>query len=492
MRSLMLMAALALLAPRSAFGMDLQTVVDAPENTWITIPGTALSDAPVVADPNQYPFLMRAGPVYNITDFGGAVWDPIRNRLLILGGGHNSYDGNELYGFEIATMSWTRLTDPSPPNLCGDPNADGTPNARHTFNGFAYVDHADKVFMMGGAMACEAGACGSGVTWLFEPGANQWANMNPSGSTPVTTCGNAAAYDPIGKKVWWLDGNMTAANGLWSYDVDTNQWEKHNEDLYSDVTLVVDTKRRLLIGIGNGEVIAYDIGNGDYTAQVWDTTGGDAFIANGSPGVDYDPTTDRIVGFSGGELVYGDSGTGGAVFALDLDTKAWSTYQPRGTPNTAGAVSIYGLWRYIAGVNAFILMPHASEPMSFYKFSVGGEVPPPAPPPDDPPSTSGTGGTPGAAGAGGALANADGEAGGCGCRLAATNPAPAWIAFALLGLTILRGARRARSRMTGDAELQWQAPASRARNRQRQRRRGRRRRACCAPARRRMRSSRGW
>ena len=47
-----------------------------------------------------------------ITAWTGAAFDKRRQRLLVSGGGHNDYGGNEVYAFSLMDLKWLRLTDP--------------------------------------------------------------------------------------------------------------------------------------------------------------------------------------------------------------------------------------------------------------------------------------------------------------------------------------------------------------------------------------------
>ncbi|MDW3094092.1 MAG: hypothetical protein R8G33_00295 [Gammaproteobacteria bacterium] len=325
-----------------------------PANSWLEVPNTQLAD--VGADAEKYADLQGYIGIDGVTAYSGGVFDNKRNRLVIWGGGHWDYMGNEVYAFDVDTLSWERLTDPSDPNYCEETNSDGTPNSRHTYNGIAYIDHADRMFGSGGALACRAGGCGARKTWVFDFDLKQWTDMNPK-ITPETDCENLSAYDPESKKVWWFD-----LEGLWSYDYDKNSWTKHNEDFISRRTAVVDTKRGLLIAIGEGEVVAYDIRNRNFTQKVWSTKGADELVEQWSPGVAYDPVTDRIVSWSGGDSIY----------TLNIDTKVWTEHQAKGGPNLDALNSVYGIWRYVSSLNAFIIMPGTLKNVYFYKLPESG------------------------------------------------------------------------------------------------------------------------
>ena len=332
-------------------GADLTHVVSTmPANSWLEIPNSRLDS--VGANPNKYPDLQGYMGVHGITAYSGGVYDSKRDRLVIWGGGHADYRGNEIYVFDVGTLQWERLTEPSEASLCQQVNSDGTPNSRHTYNGIAYIEHADQFFGSGGALACNPGGCGADKTWTFDFDSKQWKDMKPK-LKPRTDCENVSAYDPESKKVWWFD-----VPGLWSYNYDNNKWRQHNEDYISRRTAAVDTKRGLLLVVGQEQVVAYNIRDGDYTQRVWNTVGAESLIKKWSPGLAYDPVADRMVGWAGG-----------SVFSLDMDTKIWTEHKASGGPNVDSLNDVYGLWRYIPSLNAFIVMSGAQKNVYFYKLA---------------------------------------------------------------------------------------------------------------------------
>lgn len=321
-----------------------------PANSWLEIPNTKLES--VAADAEKYPDIQAYMGIHGITAYSGGVYDTKRKRLVVWGGGHADYQGNEIYAFDVEKLVWERLNNPSNANYCQQVNSDGTPNSRHTYNGITYIEHVDRLFASGGSLACDGGGCGADITWTFDFNSLQWADMKPP-NTPQTNCENLSAYDPLSKKVWWFD-----APGLWSYDYDKNKWKQHNNDDVSRRTAVVDTKRGLLIVVGQGEVVAYNVAARDYKQRVWATVGADEFIENWSPGLAYDPVTDRIVGWAGK-----------SVYALNIDTKQWTEHDATGAPSIEALNSIYGLWRYVPSLNVFIAMTGANKNIFFYKFT---------------------------------------------------------------------------------------------------------------------------
>jgi hypothetical protein len=325
-------------------------------NKWIAFPSTQLLR--VTPDLGIYTGIGGASGVYAIMDaWSSGVFDTKRNRLVVWGGGHNDYWGNEVYAFDVDSLQWIRLTDPCPnPNLCGQVNPDGSANVRHTYGGLNYLTKSDRFWACGGCPACPGGGCGLNDTWTFNFTSLKWQNMSPSGSNPRTYCEDNSAYDSLTNKVYYFDGN----GGFYSYDCSANTWSQINNDTRYNYSCVVDPKRKLLFSIGHGDVSVYDIGKSNFTAQHWTTTGGDAFIAKGAVGLDYDPVLDQIVGWHGG-----------SVYALNPDTKVWTPYTAPNAP-TPSPQGTYGRWRYVPKYNVYISANNVGVNTYFYKLTAGG------------------------------------------------------------------------------------------------------------------------
>ena len=342
--------------------VTMQTVRDMAPNTWLQVPNshleTVFPDYQWTWDNGVYGV---TGPGSVIGAWGGGAYDTKRDRLILWGGGHNNYRGNEIYLFDVATLKWIRYTDPTPhPVDCGQVNSDGTPNSRHTYGGLEYITHADRFFASGGALNCNSGGCGADKTWTFDFDAKQWTDRLPTGTKPPTACEDACAYDPNSKRLYWSDNNYAGnGRGVYSYDFDTNVWTRHNGTGHYAQTAVVDPKRKLLFFIGAGIVHVYDIGNNNYADQSWTTTGGSSVVGANDPGLAYDPVLDRVVAWNGG-----------SVYALNPDTKAWTAYNAANAP-TPASVGTYGRWRYVPSVNAFINVNDHQQNVYFYKLTAG-------------------------------------------------------------------------------------------------------------------------
>jgi hypothetical protein len=275
---------------------------------------------------------------------GGAV-DTTRGRLLVWGGGHNDYDGNEMYALDVGSMSIQRVVEQSSVSdraSCTSALPDGTPAARHTYDGLAYIAHADRFFATGGALSY----CGDGdpATWTYDFGAKKWTmNIAKSPTLQPSSYGFMAEYDPATKLVFLNDTNKFLA-----YNFDTNSYTTLATNLGLDYHLMgtIDTKRRkfVIAGWSNG-VKVIDLSTYQMTTMA--TTNTPSLVNANSPGLAYDPVADRIVAWSGGSNVY----------ALNMDTGAWTQVATNAGPTAAAPPQgTFGRWGYIPQYRVFALI----------------------------------------------------------------------------------------------------------------------------------------
>ena len=101
-----------------------QDITDLPPGHWCEVSNSRAINvekkANEFADWNgsssaQYnSFQGNAGFAGIMKKWSGAAFDSLRDRLLIVGGGHKGYGGNEIVAFSLNNLSWERITDPTP------------------------------------------------------------------------------------------------------------------------------------------------------------------------------------------------------------------------------------------------------------------------------------------------------------------------------------------------------------------------------------------
>jgi hypothetical protein len=363
-------------SPSPPFTAQEQMLVDLPADSWFAIPDSELG-----------PHCPEPGACGNVIEaWSGGTFDPVHRQMLIFGGGHGDYFGNEVYAFRLANLSWQRLTEPSPEALKNaDPLPDGKPASRHTYDGISYVAHADRMFVHGGSRWQDGS--GTNVSWSFDPVARAWENRLPAEDPPFTNCcDEASAYDPVTKRVYFHLTKLLAA-----YDWEQNTWVKLQDygeppywpryEVWGDKRAALDSKRSLLWVLGAKLVMVYDIASGSHVTDEWITTGGASFsnaddvgshneqiittgggevIRDNAPGVDYDVAADALVAW-----------VGGAPWILDLSTKVWSRSSAAGGPAQPSDRGTYGRFRYVERLNVFLLVNAIDQNVYVYKHRAG-------------------------------------------------------------------------------------------------------------------------
>jgi hypothetical protein len=335
------------------FSQGNQTIINLPANSWYKAPNSKMR-----------PFCPATASGYGcgciMTAWNGGAYNPVGRELIVFGGGHNDYDGNEVYAFSVDSLKWRRVTNPSyPSNRCNNVNSDNTPVSRHSYSGLGFITHANRFFALGGALDCAGGGCGANETWTFSVTAKQWYRMQPSGTTPSTGCGDNCCYDPASQKLYFHTGS-----GLHAYNFTANSWALANGDNNSYYrTTCVDTKRRLIVEIGGGSINTFNLAVPALTRAVLTTTGANTIINSSQLGMDYDAASDKIVAYSAGR-----------VYVLDMDTKVWTMNQPSGGPLNNTVNGTWGRWRYAPDVNAFVLAVDVDSSVYFYKLTAGSGI----------------------------------------------------------------------------------------------------------------------
>ena len=311
---------------------------------WYQIPNTQLQS---VCPSNNfggsnYAFANNCDAV--TTAWNSGAFDSNRNRLIIWGGGHSDYSGNEIYALDLKTEKMVRVTDPGAPAAgCPEAIAGGAqPNSRHTYDGISFMPNADRLFVVGGSLATCGGM--SEGTWTFDFKTNKWQDMKVSGSHPSGVPGIVSAFDPNTGKVFVHDDGK-----LYAYDIATNNYAVLLENARIDyhMTAVIDPKRKKMVILGGGEQWIIDIsGTGGYKQVALGSTGGGSIIGTTSPGLAYDAAEDKIVAWQGGNSAY----------ALNLDTKAWTAVTFTGGPGSAMNNGTIGRWDYVPSLNAFVVV----------------------------------------------------------------------------------------------------------------------------------------
>jgi hypothetical protein len=150
-----------------------------PDNTWSRVTNT--------------------GPPSGALAFSGMAYDSKHHKLLVFGGGHWDYSGNEIWAFDINTLTWAKMYEPVPESaytsqyassqypgaiLYPDPNAplsEAQPLTRHTYDTVEFIESQGVLFTRGRYTWGDGqqGYCwGCRDTWTYDLDTNKWTYRN--------------------------------------------------------------------------------------------------------------------------------------------------------------------------------------------------------------------------------------------------------------------------------------------------------------------------
>ncbi len=319
---------------------------------WLQLPNTRIrSVLPPVAQRGS------TGPTSIVIAWSGGAVDTQRNRLLVWGGGHDDYWGNEVYAVDLQSLAIQRIIDPSPFTSQSSSQSalpDGTPTSRHTYDGLTYVPGLDQFVSVGGALTPSGAA--DRATWIYEFGPGRWAQTVAVSPIRGATYGMLVEFDSVSGLVFVRDNYA-----LYTYNPNTRTYSARigpEVGIEYRLTGAIDTKRRKFVLLGNG-VQTIDLATGVVTTL--STSNAPPFAATTqSPGVAYDPVADRIVAWHGGSNVY----------ALNMDTGVWSQVAVGPGPTSpAPTQGTFGRWGYVPAYRVFVMLNSIDENAWVFKLT---------------------------------------------------------------------------------------------------------------------------
>jgi hypothetical protein len=302
-----------------------------------------------------------------MAEWSGGAFDTRRDRLLVWGGGHSGYAGNELYAFDLRTLKWQRMTEPSR-DIGGDPRTgyypDGYPRSRHTYDSLEYVPGTDLFCAFGGAGLYPEGSTHAANVDCFDFQTSRWKRLPDAVTYGI---GTLSAYDPVTGYVWvhgaGRDGFLAA------FDVQNHKWLRHGTPgadawVSYEMTAEIDPRRRLFVAVGGGHVYVKNIDASSSGAfREVETTGAADVVKARSPGLVYHPRIDRIVAWAGGPNLY----------TLDLDRLTWTMHPPAPSNLTVAPsiteAGIFGRFRYVPSKDVFVVTTEVNRNVFLYRLA---------------------------------------------------------------------------------------------------------------------------
>ena len=328
--------------------------------TWCEIPGTRMSDVFPVRD--GHPAWGISGPRSVTAAWGGAALDTKRNKLVLTGGGHADYGGNEVYEFELAANKWKRATEPSRMRELkeGEFAVEGgeAPVSSHTYGGLAFVPNIDRVFKFGGSYY-KSGNAYDKHAYLYNTENRTWSRRAEAPQRVLTP---VADYDPKTETVL-----VVSATVLLSYNPSSDSWKalltKDAHEMINAGAIDHATRRFVVVG-RHGALAFYDIDNIGVRQRAPLKGKVDWGIR---VGLAYHPPSGHLVLWEGGREVWTiDARTWQICKAADTGGKAPVATTGKGQAKSQG---IYGRWRYVPSLDMFIGYNDSNDNVWFYKLA---------------------------------------------------------------------------------------------------------------------------
>src|SRR6185437_4127119 len=315
----------------------------------------------------------NTGPSAVMSTWSGATFDPIHDQLIVWGGGHTDYGGNEVYAFSLKTMTWSMLDNPS--SVAGYDGSgimpDRTPASRHTYDGMTFIPTTGQMFETGGSHYQNGDA--DPTSWLFNPTTGTWQQAPSLNAT--AGYGDIAAYDPSSQQVF-VAGFIN--QGFEAYNPATNTWKSLSNTGLLDyhMTGAIEPVDHIMVAIGGGFIQEFSLsGSSIGTSTVPKVTGNTTLQGVDSPGFVWDSAANLFVGWDGGSN----------LFTLDPHTMQWNVVAAAAdntvVPPAGDVNGTFGRFQYDAADNVFIAVNDINQDVYVFKPNFGSATPTPAPTP---------------------------------------------------------------------------------------------------------------
>ena len=167
-------------------------------DTWLYDPVT-----------NAWTELRPAGDVPPARMDHALVYDAANRRLILFGGWSGVTAFNDTWAYDPVKNTWTDL------HPAGD-----LPPARDS-HALVYDSDTGLIYLFGGFTEEVVGDM-----WLYDPAANTWSEIDPSGTMPAARDRHRMVYDPARNRVLLFGGWLGdyCVDETWAYDPAANTW----------------------------------------------------------------------------------------------------------------------------------------------------------------------------------------------------------------------------------------------------------------------------
>jgi hypothetical protein len=178
-----------------------------PAGGWVKASTNSFASSWAVTGQGGLPATSHTNPGTVVAAWSSFAWDSNNHNLLLWGGGHATYKGNEMYVWDGATGQWGRGSLPSRIEQYGNTGTylvvdDAAPQSSHTYDNNMFMP-LNNMFLTFGGASYNSGVAGFEVKdgnggikragpWMWDPtkaDANKVGGTTGSGYLPSTVGG---------------------------------------------------------------------------------------------------------------------------------------------------------------------------------------------------------------------------------------------------------------------------------------------------------------
>jgi hypothetical protein len=336
-----------------------------------------------------------------VNAWSGGVLRTGTNQLVLWGGGHSDYGGNEIYtvNFTNNLATFQRIFGPTLPGVGACPSTDHiaslpatgcvaggvAPNSRHTYNGLAYIPaHSDasgtnheEMLIIGGSVA-SGGGSGDNEIWVYDFSAGTWTLLATNPMSTTDNLSNAIAWDPTDKVVYMMVNNLVGVFNPSSTTATTasgslagHAWRTIGSTAgYLCQSMAIDQASHTMVfmhgGGGNGCA-----GSGSFLVDVISLANGTSTRysnPSGCPAQNLSDTVGMAFDTSLNKLVFHNSDQDASIYIWDTVAHTCTQETYGGSPPTGvvtGGAGVHGgnlgRFRYVPGKDYYVYVGDAKH-----------------------------------------------------------------------------------------------------------------------------------
>jgi hypothetical protein len=276
------------------------------------------------------------GSANRVTDYSGMVYDPHNHRILMFGGGHATTYTDAIYAFDFNTLAWKALYKPTPRKFYKPENMEKAfwktggegpyprPAARHTYDLLIVPDHRKEFLLLrdGGGPSSVAPGIGyfGGGAGAYDFATGKWERFE----VPFGGYGDAAAYDPVSKKIIGMAGQS-----IYVFDPETRMSKKILDDIsdrfkvthYSGTIVYYPPDQSMYVIPANKEIWKLELDRGDFSHSK---------ITKLAPSGGKPPESECAFAYDPAYKVIGGGVLGGKFYEFNPAGNAWSREEIQG------------------------------------------------------------------------------------------------------------------------------------------------------------------